>query len=428
MQTDNQSFDLFLGRQPILDTKRNIIGYELLFRDGYHSHANVQDDFTATAAVITRAFSEFGISPVLGRYLGFININEEFLLSDLVELLPKRQVVLELLERTMVDRRVIARCRQLKEQGFLFAIDDLFEREDPRTALLDVTDIVKIDMKLVDKEKLPQLVRWLKLYPIKLLAEKVDSPEDVQFCTELGFELFQGYYFAKPLVFAAKRNTAPSRLVLLRLMALVLSDAAHAEIQQVFKQNPDLSYSLMRLVNSVAMGLPYKISSLSQALLVLGRRQLQRWLQLLLFTHQNGEVSVCNALTQLAAMRGRFMELLCVELPNTNKDYEDRAFMTGILSLLDTLLNMPVDEIADQLNLSDDIKHALLSHEGQLGQMLKLTKLLEQNDFPQIKAMIDTMKPLTMRDLTQLQMRAMQWANDVGIIAPHSKSDYKGDE
>jgi EAL and modified HD-GYP domain-containing signal transduction protein len=400
---------IFLGRQPILDRHQNIVAYELLFRAGHTAGANIHDDMHATAHVITRAFTELGLSAVLGNHPGFINVHGELLLSDLLELLPRDKVVIELLETIEVTPQIIERCRQLKAMGFTLALDD-YTSDDPQfEALLGLVDVIKIDYPLVDKARLPEIVRRLKRWPVKLLAEKIDDHAQAELCLNLGFDLFQGYFYAKPVILTGKRAD-PSRLALLRLLGLVLGDAEAKEIELVFKHDPSLSYKLLQLVNSVATGLPQKIDSLRHAIVILGQRQLQRWLQLLMFVPNDGQTG--NPLLQLAATRGKLMELLAQAQAEGDRNYQDRAFISGILSLLDTLLGLPMEEITGQINLAPDVRQALLERKGALGELLDLTESIELGDFDAAYTLLAN-AGLEPADLLQAQMTAMNWANDL---------------
>ncbi len=401
--------DIFLGRQPILDRDQRIVAYELLFRTANTASVTVTDDMQATASVILHAFSEMGVQTVLGTQLGFINVSADMLLSDLVELLPREQVVLELLETIIVTDAVVERCRVLKQQGFTLALDD-FVFADSHRPLLALVDIVKVDLLQHDRSQLQVAVNQLKPWPVKLLAEKVDSAEQAAYCHSLGFDLFQGYYFARPSVLTSKRAD-PSQLALIRLLGLVLSDADTQQVEQVFKQHPSLTYNLMRLVNSVASGVRCNITSVSQAIMVLGRKQLQRWLQLLLFTLQAG-APYPSPLLLLAATRGKMMELLAMK-QQRNADYCDEAFMAGILSLIETLIDKPLADIVGELNLGERLAAALLRREGEMGRLLQLVESVEQPDLNHTLALLAQSEALSLSDLTTAEIDAMSWANQV---------------
>lgn len=405
--------DIFLGRQPILDREQRIVAYELLFRDGKSADATVTNDMQATASVIHHAFSEMGVQTVLGKQLGFINVSADMLLSDMVELLPKSQVVLELLETIRVTDAVIERCRALKQQGFTLALDDFVFDESFRP-LLALVDIVKVDLLLHSADELRLVVEKLRQWPVKLLAEKVDSAEQAAYCLSLGFDLFQGYYFARPQVLTTKRADS-NQLALIQLLGLVLRDADTSQIEQIFKQHPNLTYSLMRLVNSVASGVHRPIASVSQAITLLGHKQLQRWLKLLLFTLQGG-ASYPSPLLLLAATRGKMMELLAAKLQR-NPDYCDEAFMAGILSLIDSLIDKSLADIVSELGLGERLAAALLRREGELGGLLQLVESVEQADLSHIHLLLAHVGTLSLTDLTMAEINAMSWANQIAETA-----------
>jgi c-di-GMP-related signal transduction protein len=409
---ERYSREIFLGRQPILGRNQNLVAYELLFRGSQVNNAsNAVNDLQATASVISRVFTEMNTQDILGKHRGFINFSADLLLSDLIELLPRKRVVLELLETISINHEIIHRCQNLKRMGYSLALDDFGQFADAYIPLLEVCDIVKIDLTLHDDQSLTKVVQQLRPWPVKLLAEKVDSQKQAARCMELGFDLFQGYYFARPDMLNGK-GVDPAKLPLLRLFGLVLGDADAGEIEQIFRQSPNLTFNLLRLVNSVASGMVSKISTVKQAIMVLGRRQLQRWLQLLLFTLQKG-AEYPSPLMDLAATRGRLMELLAGKLRPNDKDYQDQAFMTGLLSLLDALLEMPLNDLINQLNIPEFIEHALLNHEGELGALLALAKQLEHAEFADNTELLEKLPAISPEDLCQAQLDAMAWVNNL---------------
>ncbi len=401
--------DFFLGRQPILNNKHTIAAYELLFRRANSDGAGVLDDLHATASVIINAFSELNLTAVLGGKPAFINVNAEILLSGMIEILPKQLVVLELLETIEITAEIVQRCQALKAAGFTLALDDVEDYAESYQPLLDCISIVKLDLKQIDSRRLQQLVTAFRRHPVKLLAEKVDTPEEADYCRQLGFDLFQGYYYARPVVLSGKRAD-PNKLSLLRLLGLLLGDAETTEIEQVFRINPDLTYSLMRLVNSSACGLPTPIHSVHQAIVVLGRKQLMRWLQLLMFASHDRQNSQPSPLMQLAATRARLMELLAPVITGINPD---EAFMVGLLSLLDSLMGMPLAEILTELKLSDAARAALLYSTGGLGDLLALAKALEEADFQRVDQLVGAYPALAGGILTKAEIAASEWVHQL---------------
>ena len=401
----------YLGRQPILDRQRKIVGYELLFRAADVASANVTDYSMASASCVLNAMSDFGFREVLGRHRGFINVDAELLMSDMLELLPKEQVVLELLEMVEVSAAVIERCRDLKAKGFRLALDDhvyspAFE------PLYGIIDIIKVDLLQFSPSGLEEMVRQLRRLPPVLLAEKVETVEQFDRCRTLGFELFQGFFFAVPVVLKKKRiDTAGSTL--LKLLQQLQGDVELDEIEETFKQNPNLIYTLLRLVNSVSMGLREKIGSLRHAIMILGRRQLIRWAQLAMFACGD-ERGGSHTLLEHSAMRGRLMELLAQRClaQDRGSDYHERAFMTGTLSLIDVLFEVPMEEVVCHLNLAEDIRRALLGREGELGRLLRLAEQLEKADAGAAHPVLGEFD-LCQGELLTAQLAAMSWTHSL---------------
>lgn len=402
---------LFLGRQPILDRDQRLHAYELLFRNGGINAADVTDGVAATATVIVNAFAELGVEAALGNCRGFINIDEEFLFSDMLELLPRQSVVLEILETVPPSEAVIERCKALKAAGFTLALDDVIQLAPEYAELLALVEIVKVDIQPLSRIELMQLVMKLKPMGKELLAEKVDSREQMEQCLKLGFSLFQGYYFAKPTIIAG-RKLDHSQLSLMKLMGLLLSDADTGEIEKALKPEPGLTMNLLRMTNSVGSGTTETIISLGHAIAVLGRRQLQRWLQLLLFASgsQNGTAS---PLLQLAATRGRLMELLAAEVEPANPAFADKAFMVGIMSLMPVLVGQPIRDIVAPLGLGDDVKDALCEGEGPLAALLSLTECSEDGDLSRLAESFARLPAIGPKALNRAQTEALQWANSL---------------
>lgn len=403
----SQQQKFFLGRQPILDTEMEIVAYELLFRSSEKNSSDFVCQEQACMNVIANSLVEFGFREVLGDKLGFINVTEEVLLSDLIELLPRDQIVIELLETANFTEEVLERCRQLKFKNYQIALDDhVYSPEHYK--MYRTVDIIKIDILETPPEKLPVLAKKLKQYPIRLLAEKVETEEQFEKCLELGFDLFQGYFFAKPVVLN-QRGVEPSKMAMLRLLGSLREEAEFDEIEEIFKTAPELSYNLLKLVNSVYIGLREKIRSLRHAIILIGLGKLRRWVQLAMYAGSDSRGGE-HPLLEMAAVRGRFMECLVMErhsLPR-GSDAVDAAFMTGMLSMLDALLGVPIEEVTQQLRLSDDIASALLKREGELGILLELTENLEQTKLDEVQALVDKID-ITVSSLFAAQIDAYNW-------------------
>lgn len=279
---------------------------------------------------------------------------------------------------------------------------------------MDLVDVVKVDLLALGTDELPSAIECLKRWPAKLLAEKIDDGEQFRHCARLGFELFQGYYFAKPTILVGRR-VDPAHAGALRLMNLLLGDAEAKQLEQEFKRYPNLTYNLLRLVNSVAFGVPTKIDSLRRAIAILGRQQLQRWLQLLLFTQRAEGAPPGQPLLTLAATRGKLMEIMMNDIASGDRGRADQAFMVGVLSLLDALFGVPLPELLAELNLADPVRTALLGGEGLLGRLLDVVRLYEQNRFAEMTQLLAQLPELSLSRFNQAQLQSLVWANELSI-------------
>ncbi len=400
----------FLGRQPIVDRNQNLVAYELLFRQEVSEEtAKITDDLSASAIVIANAYGRFGIQNVVGQQRGFINADLDLIRSDIISLLPSKHVVLEVRVPESITPEFLQQCHELKQRGYQFALDSVVAIDSRIEQLLPIVSIVKVDVLSLNTQSLEALVVALKRWPVLLLALKVETREQEVHCKQLGFQMFQGYHFAKPEVMAIKRADT-GKLPLLRLLELITATEASDEIEQEFKRQPTLSYNLLRMVNSVTGDLPRKINSIRHAISLMGREQLQKWIQLLLYTSDQQEDATCHDLIPSTLERGKLMELIAaVERPH-DKNHQERAFIVGILSLLDELLGIEMQQIVNKLGISEDMHHALMNREGRLGIALKLIEAMEQHETHLLQPILNELGFLSSAELTELKMQATDWA------------------
>ncbi|MFC5549256.1 EAL and HDOD domain-containing protein [Massilia aerilata] len=414
--TSMPSEEFFLARQPILGRDQKLVAFELLFRAApEHEDAQLTDYAAATATVISHA-SQLGMEQVVGGQLAFVNVDEVVLMSDFVRFLPPNQVILEILETVLPTDAVLARVRELKELGFKFALDDVIGHSEQVSKLLDLVDVIKIDLKGVTVDELTRLATSLRGARQKLLAEKVETVEEFRLCLELGFEYFQGYYFARPAILSGKK-ISPSELVVLRLLELIGSNADSAAIEAAVKRDALLSLNLLRLVNSRAAGPDRHIESVSQALVQLGRSQLQRWLQILLYSTPDGRVELNSPLLQMATTRGRLLELMSQALRPGDTASAEAAFTIGMMSLMDALLAIPMAAILDRVDVSQDVRAALLDRAGDYGAMLSVAEELEGKQGGRSLARALAKLGLSVKQIREIELEAFNWVRELGADA-----------
>jgi EAL and modified HD-GYP domain-containing signal transduction protein len=403
--------NFFLARQPILGRDQRLVAYELLFRTAGSTEAIVTDDAAATAAVISHA-SQLGMDQVVGPKLAFVNVNAVALMSDYVRFLPANKVILEILETVKATPELLDRVAELKALGFKFALDDVVAESDDVRKLVALVDVIKIDIKAVDPARLLGLTQALQRADKTLLAEKVETVEEFQRCLELGFEYFQGFYFARPAILSGKK-IAPSELAILHLLELVNSDADNHTIELAVKRDALISLNLLRLVNTPAAGVRGKIDTLGQALEVLGRRQLQRWLQILLYATPGATVELNLPLLQMATTRGKMLELMSLKLHPGQRAGADMGFTVGIMSLTDALFSMSMEDILATVDVADEVRRALLERAGEYGDMLNVVELLEKARGGKALTAALRQLDLSIKDLREIEMAAFEWVNEL---------------
>lgn len=407
---------LFLGRQPILDANERLIGYELLFRNSDVNAAPAAEPGLATADVVCKAFAEFGLVNALAGHKAFVIADAEFLRHEAVDVLPNDSVVLEI-DPTIADADdLMTRCATLGRQGFAFCLRD----PDPAhvsPVLFDLAMFLKLNIRLQDDATIRHLLdRPVDHKPIPI-ASHVETPEDQRRAHALGFHFFQGYYFAKPTLIEGKK-VDPAIQGLLRILELLNRDAELPEIEQAFKGEAALTMKLLRLTNSVGVGLRVRIGSVRQAITVIGRRHIQRWLQLLLFSHHGGADLERNPLMQLAALKGNFMERLARRSYPQQPALHDLAFLAGLMSLMPTLLGMSMEDILEQLAVAPALRQALLMRAGELGLLLGLTECYDGEDIAGIERLLGQMGyRIGGEVLNQCLVESIAWVQSLAVAA-----------
>ncbi|QJD99365.1 EAL domain-containing protein [Massilia forsythiae] len=433
--------DFYLGRQPVLDRNQALYGYELLFLTGTHgaigrsgvnpvpvaggvpAAAGVPSPesagLSATAAVIAHT-AQLGLARAIGDACCFLNVDAEVLASDIFAFLPRERTVLEIAASVVPDADMLARLRELGTHGFRFSLDGLDNNHGDSNArlqrLLPSCSFVKLDLRRTPQAALATLVPHLQKLDKIVIADRVETREQYQASMDAGFDYFQGFYFARPAVLGG-RKLSPSQSAVLQLMNQVTSDVDNADIERAVKRDATLALNLLRLVNTPAVGARQRIDSISQALLVLGRRQLQRWLQIMLYAEPSNHGHNQTPLLMLATTRARLMELLAQRLRPAQRSLGEIAFTVGIMSLMDVLFGIPMTDIVDQIPVSDEIRQALLKRSGFFGELLRLAENIESADSDD--AVGDTVLPalkglaISGDEMLELEMAAFQWTDTV---------------
>lgn len=397
-----------IGRQPIINLKQEIIGYEFFFRNLEHDTQAFQEDLQTCAKILSTTMDEMHENWLLGKQLAFINVDHVMLNSEFLELMPAEKTVLEIVSQIQVTTEIVERCQALREAKFKIALDNP-QQNAHLQPLLALATHIKLDMRNVSNE---DAQRWLKQYKssnVIVIAEKVESQDQFKALQDIGYTHFQGYFFAQPENVRVKVIN-PSFDSVLYILNLVNQDADNKTIENGFKRDTTLSYKLLRYINSVGFGLSCEVQSLGHALTILGRNQLYRWLTLLLVTAGNNISS--PALMKTSITRGRLTELLGESF--MDKKDKDNLFVVGVFSLLDVILKMPMQDVLEKLQLPDSIVEALTHRAGLFGPFLKLAEACEDANNEEIIQLADLLQ-LPPDKVNQCHMEALAWTEALGV-------------
>ncbi len=397
--------NVFVARQPIFDKLKRVVAYELLFRSGFENFFSAGDGEVATQTVISSAVHTFGLTSLTGGKPAFINFTKPLLINKLALVLPPTHLVVELLETLEPDREVLEACQELKRHGYFIALDDFVLRPGYEP-LISVADIVKVDFLQAKGEERRQIARSLTRSKVRLLAEKVETMEDFREAVRFGYTYFQGFFFAKPEIVSG-REVPSHKLAYLRLIQeLNQPELDFRAVEAILKSDLSLSLKLLRYINSAAIGLRYPVTSLRQAMVLLGEQNFRRWALLALATSLLEDKPQELILT--GVIRGRFCDLVCQKVGWRVLGVD--PFLVGFLSVLDALLDQPLPQLLDELPVAPEIKDALLGKPTLLGFVYNLVVAYERADWEKVSELIGKVG-LPEGEVPLLYAEAVAWAD-----------------
>jgi EAL and modified HD-GYP domain-containing signal transduction protein len=391
----SDSSEVFIGRQPIFDRGQRVVGYEILFRAGDHSQARVLDPESATATVVLNALTEIGLERIVGAHVAWINLSRESVLSGIATMLPANVAGFELLEGQQVDEALLSAVGDLREQGYRLALDD-FEFAPEYAPLLALVDVVKLDYMALGAERFVNELERLKPFPVSVLAEKVETKAEHQYCLALGCDLFQGFFYQKPELMRRRRIELTTGSILQVISALQNPSLEFDELEPLIAHDLPLSLRLLRYINSAFFGLRQEVTSVRQALVMLGLENVRRWATLTVMGSIEGKTP---ELTSNALIRARFCELAGLASGMDGAG----LFTLGMFSLIDAMLDVSLEEVTNELPFPNDMRLALLSHEGPMGRILDAATSLESGYSGDAKLLVPNAGDLYMQSLLWAQ-------------------------
>lgn len=397
-----------MARQAIVDKDRSVFGYELFDR----SLNNAAHTAASDAALLFNVLSHGDTEVLMERKTIFINCTHQTLAGGHLELIQPDRVVLEIPPFERPDEQAIAAhlltLKEVRKRGFRLAFDDSV-LSAAYASWLPLASFIKLDFLKLSPEQLKALTQLAQTQtPARLIAEKVESAAQFELGNSLGIGLFQGYWFAKPVLLTGQ-TLRPAQAAIIQLINLVRQQASTFEIEEVLKRDATLSFNLLRFINSSGFGLSCEITSFRHAVMILGLKKLFRWAALLMTTSRSKGVH--PAVGNMAVVRGRLMELLAAEL--LPPEDCDNAFVVGVFSLLDTMLGMPLPQALSSISLPEPVVDALLYQRGVLAPFLELTLACESADDEAFARSSQALQ-LTNQQVNWAHLQALAWAETLG--------------
>ena len=404
--------DIFVARQPIFNRKKEVIAYELLYRDSPSNFfSGAVSGSKATSILLANSYFTIGISNLIQDKRAFINFDKVLINNSIPLLLDKENVVIEILETVVPDAAFIEQIKRLKKRGYIIALDD-FTIHYPYKEIIELADIIKVDFIKSTRSEINAIMKKYSNNNIEFVAEKVESLEEFKLAFDFGFDYFQGYFFSKPVIIKSKSLQTMYTQFLRIYSELNTEEPDYIKIASVIEENVDMSYKLLRLVNSYT--LLSEITSIRHALSMVGLIEITNWLNLIFLT------AACegspNEILRLSLIRSKFAELLCDEFGLKRIKYE--VSLAGLFSMLDVLLERPLDSILDELKISEDIKNAIrLNPKSKLYSVYKIVIDYETGDWDELETDMRSLNIDT--NLSALYFKAIKSTNSLlDIIYP----------
>lgn len=404
--------DIYVARQPVFNRNIDLYGYELLYRSGSSNEYDGTDHSTATISLIYNSFLIMGFNRLIDGTRGFINFTHDLLENEIADILPRDKIVIEILENIKVDEQVIKACKKLKKDGYKFALDDFaFYRTDQAyTSLIELADIVKIDFQNTDKK---DQIRLLNKYKNKVLflAEKVETRVDYEEALKMGYDLFQGFFFSKPVLMKSKEIKTLNVHLLQIMDELRKEEPDFSFIAETIKKDLGLSYKLLTLANSVYFGSKFRINDIKLAVARIGIKELKQWSYIILL--RSFETNENRELIKTCLLRGKLLSNISFVINQGHRETD--FFLTGILSSIDVILCDDIYNILKSVAVSEAVIEALLDKKGIIWRCLNCVLLYEHLEFERFEKEIEKLG-IGMNRFMELYMDALEWFKTTGYM------------
>ncbi len=368
--------DIYVARQPIFDRRQKVYAYELLYRSGMDNYNPENNGNLATTEVIAHSFLALGLDKLTRRKRAFINFTRQLLLNETPFLLPRDYVAVEITGDMDTDEDTIEACKKLNKKGYMLVLDD-YDHNTRYTDLLDYVNYIKVDYQETKPEEREKIISYFQGSKKKMIAERVETVQEYGDAMRNGYDFFQGFFFCEPTVVVGKEIPGTKLQHLRLLQEIYKPEMDFDQVENLIKQDPALSYKLLRFINSIAFPVRFPIHSIRQAMALLGQKEIIKWASLVAL--RNVGYDKPDELIITAVSRGKFCELMA-GVTGLEKRSAD-LFLTGLFSLLDTFLDQPMESILQELPLAEEIKSALSGETNSFSEILELVLLYEQGQW-----------------------------------------------
>lgn len=398
--------DIFVARQPIFNRENKIIGYELLYRNSLENFFDPSiSSSKATSVLITNSYINIGMENLIEDKLAFINFDENLINNEVPTLLDKEKIVIEVLESVVPDRQLISNLLYFKKLGYKLALDD-FTLDYPYMKTLGLYDVIKVDFMIAGLDGAEEAIKKYKNENRLFLAEKIETDREYKKALDMGYDLFQGYYFSKPQVVSSKSTTGMKFNYIKIKEEMQKDEPDFGVVQNIIETDVDLSYKILRLVNTFSLS--SQVTSIRHALSILGIREIEKWINFLMI--QDFVSYEPSEFVKISVIRSRFSELIAINSNKSSQKYQ--ASLVGLFSMIDVILGKKMEKVLSEIPMKDDLKDAiLLKSSSYLYPIISIVIAYE-------KAHWDTMEENAKRisldssKLPNLYVESVNWANE----------------
>lgn len=368
--------EVFVARQPIFNRRFNVHAYELLFRSGLQNYFDFDDGDRATLDVIRNSFFYIGLEELTDHKQVFVNFTSNLLLNGVPMLFPSNVMIIEILENVEPTKEILEACQALKQSGYTLALDDfiLTQKKNP---LLEIADIIKVDFRESTNAQQDAILDLGRTHRIKFLAEKVETSKEFKRAREAGYAFFQGYFFSKPVIRSGRSIPAFKLNYMKMLQEVNRADVDFSDMERIIKRDLAMTYKLMRFINSAYFGVIEQVNSIKRALVLLGIDEIKKWISFIALDNMAQDKP--NELIKTSVVRARLCENIAMQVGLD--DYAAEAFLMGMFTVIDAIMDKPMREILPQLALADEIKEALTGKENRFKHILDLVLAYERGEW-----------------------------------------------